>query len=442
MRVTVVGTGYVGLVTGACLADFGNTVCCLDSDDRKVEALKAGQIPIYEPGLEELVTRHVAAKRLTFTSSYAEAVSEFEPTVVFLAVGTPYAADGAADLRHVRAAAGEVGHALRAVQTVVVNKSTVPVGTADLVEGILRETVRPGCSFSVVSNPEFLKEGTAVADFMRPDRVVVGLVEDAARRVMTELYKPVVRDLSRLYFTSRRSAELSKYACNAMLATRISFMNELACLAEKVGADIEDVRQVMSTDPRIGAKFLYAGCGWGGSCFGKDLYALCATGAKHAVPLRLAKAALDVNIGQQYVLSTKINDHFGDKRGTVAVWGLAFKPETDDARDAPALSLIEDLCRNGWQVRAFDPRAAQHFADLLLQRGAANIQNFEVADSAYNALVDADALVLVTEWHEFRRPDWSYVKKLLRRPVLFDGRNVWDREEVKRLGFTCYGIGR
>ncbi|MBI4509803.1 MAG: UDP-glucose/GDP-mannose dehydrogenase family protein [Deltaproteobacteria bacterium] len=432
MRLAVIGTGYVGLVAGAGFADFGNDVVCCDVDTKKIARLLAGEIPIYEPGLDTLVARSVKHGRLRFSSDIETSIAKAE--VVFIAVGTPQSADGSADLSSVVAVAEAIGRSITGF-TVVVNKSTVPIGTADRVrETIAARTTHP---FAVVSNPEFLKEGDAVNDFMKPDRVIIGTDDERARAVMRHLYAPFVRTNDRLQFMEARSAELTKYAANALLATRISFMNELANLAEKVGADIEHVRRGVGSDPRIGPKFLFPGAGFGGSCFPKDIKALLHAGKVSEIPLDIVDAVDRVNARQKTVLASKIEKHFqGDVAGkTIAVWGLAFKPQTDDIREAPALVLIERLLSLGAKVVAHDPVAMDNVRALHGDKIA-------LAPGMYEALEGADGLALVTEWHEFRTPDFARIKGQLRQPVIFDGRNVWNPGELRSMGFTYYGIGR
>jgi UDPglucose 6-dehydrogenase len=432
MRLTVIGTGYVGLVVGAGFADFGNDVCCTDVDVDKIARLRGGEVPIHEPGLDDLVARNVREGRLCFTSDVPAAVGEAE--VVFVAVGTPAAADGAPDMSAVYAVAETIGRSMRA-GTLVVTKSTVPVGTADRIARIIGSVTK--LPFTVVANPEFLKEGDAVNDFMKPHRIIVGTDDERAREVLRHLYGPFVRTNDRLQFMDARSAELTKYAANALLATRISFMNELANLAERVGADVEHVRKGLGSDPRIGPRFLFPGAGFGGSCFPKDLKALLHTAREAEMPLEIVCAADRANTRQKAVLGDKIRRHFGDAlRGrTVAVWGLAFKPMTDDVREAPALELIRGLLAEGVHVTAFDPAAMDGVRRLFGDRVV-------LAPGMYEALEGADGLALVTEWHEFRRPDFARMKALMREAAVFDGRNVWDPKELRALGFSYYGIGR
>jgi UDPglucose 6-dehydrogenase len=442
MQLTVVGTGYVGLVAGAGFADFGNDVACVDVDANKIARLQRGEIPIYEPGLEALIAQNVRAGRLRFSTDVASAVRGAE--VVLIAVGTPSSADGSADMSAVYAVAETIGRTLAEPEsperphpqlTVIATKSTVPVGTADRIKAIVGGLAsRP---FAVASNPEFLKEGDAVNDFMKPDRIIIGSDSHQACEVLRHLYSPFVRTSDRVHVMDARSAELTKYAANALLATRISFMNDLAVLAEKLGADIELVRKGVGADPRIGPKFLFAGPGFGGSCFPKDLAALLYTSRGAGHELALVRAAEDVNARQKRVLGQKVEGHFGSNLAgkTIGVWGLAFKPQTDDIREAPALTLIDDLLRAGAHVRAHDPQAMGNVAALYGDQIA-------LADTMYGAAEGVDALVLVTEWHEYRRPDFHRLKKLMREPSLFDGRNVWDPEEIRDLGFLYVGIGR
>jgi UDPglucose 6-dehydrogenase len=439
MNVTVIGTGYVGLVAGACLADAGNHVLCLDVDARKIAQLRAGGMPIYEPGLENIVARNREAGRLVFTTDVAASVAH--GALQLIAVGTPPDEDGSADLQHVVAAARGIGRHMDGYR-VVVTKSTVPVGTADKVrEAILDELAKRGerHDFSVVSNPEFLKEGAAIEDFMRPDRIVVGADDARAGALLRELYAPFQRNHERILMMSVRSAELTKYAANAMLATRISFMNELANLAERLGADIEEVRQGIGSDPRIGYHFLYAGVGYGGSCFPKDVAALQRTAEEAGRPLQLVSAVEKVNEAQKHVLGTKIKAHFGARLAgrRIAVWGLAFKPNTDDMREASSRVLIADLLAEGAMVRGYDPVAGEA-ARGLFER----YQSVEIANSAMDALEGCDALAIVTEWREFRSPDFAAVRAKLATPVIFDGRNLYDPAVVRSYGIEYHPIGR
>jgi UDPglucose 6-dehydrogenase len=439
MKVTVIGTGYVGLVSGACLAEMGNHVVCLDVDREKIRMLRNGGIPIYEPGLKELVEKNVSAGRLTFTLDVKQAVRH--GTIQLIAVGTPPDEDGSADLKHVLAVARDIGRYIEGYK-VVVNKSTVPVGTADKVREAIADELAIRAAqiqFSVVSNPEFLKEGAAVEDFLRPDRVVVGADDERAGLLMRSLYAPFLRNRDRVLMMDVRSAELTKYAANAMLATRISFMNELALLAEKVGADIEHVRTGIGADPRIGTQFLYAGAGYGGSCFPKDVKALFCTGEQHGVTLQVLRAVEAANEAQKRVLSDRIVERFGsDLTGRrFALWGLAFKPDTDDMREAPSKVLITELLARGASIHAYDPAAMPEARRVFAER-----REIKYADSAMQALEGADALIVITEWKEFRSPDFSEIKAALRQFVVFDGRNIYSTETVKAAGLEYYPIGR
>ncbi|MCP1290590.1 MULTISPECIES: UDP-glucose/GDP-mannose dehydrogenase family protein [unclassified Chromobacterium] len=439
MKITVIGTGYVGLVTGTCLAETGYHVCCLDVDPNKIAILKQGGIPIFEPGLEDMVRRNVAAGRLSFTTDIAESVAFGD--VQFIAVGTPPDEDGSADLQYVLAAARNIGRHMTDYK-VIVDKSTVPVGTADLVKAAVAETLAErgeALEFSVVSNPEFLKEGAAIDDFMRPDRVVIGVDDERAAAMMRRLYAPFQRNHERVLLMDVRSAELTKYAANAMLATRISFMNELANLAESLGADIEQVRLGMGSDPRIGYHFLYPGVGYGGSCFPKDVKALVQTAKENGHDLRVLSAVEEANDLQKLRLVDKVLARFGqDLSGRrFAMWGLAFKPNTDDMREAPSRVIAEELSRRGAEVVAFDP-VAIHEA----QRVMGDIAGLSFADDMMAALRQADALLIVTEWKMFRAPDLSAVKQALKQPLVFDGRNMYDPAWMREQGFDYFAIGR
>jgi UDPglucose 6-dehydrogenase len=438
MNITVIGTGYVGLVTGACLADAGNTVFCLDVDKGKIARLNEGQIPIFEPGLEPVVKRNREAGRLRFSTDVAASVAHGE--LQLIAVGTPPGEDGSADLQHVVAAARAIGRHMQGYK-VVVTKSTVPVGTADKVkQAIIQELKKrgTGSDFTVVANPEFLKEGAAVEDFMRPDRIIIGSDDARAVALLRQLYAPFQRNRERVIVMGVRSAELTKYAANSMLATRISFMNEVANLAEAIGADIEEVRRGIGSDPRIGYQFLYAGAGFGGSCFPKDVKALQRSAGEAGHPLRLLAAVEAVNEAQKHVLAGKIRRHFGSLSGkTIALWGLAFKANTDDLREAPSLSLIDDLTREGASVQAYDP-AAGHEARKLFEKNG----NVKIVDSAIDALEAADALAIVTEWQEFRSPDFAAIREKLKTPAIFDGRNLYDPAAVRAQGLEYFPIGR
>jgi len=442
MRISVIGTGYVGLVTGTCLAESGNDVICMDIDAGKIEQLNAGRVPIYEPGLEELIKRNVAHGRLSFTTEMKRAVTRSE--IIFIAVGTPPGEDGSADLKYVLAVARDIGKHLNGYK-IVVNKSTVPVGTGDKVRAAVASRTRH--AFDVVSNPEFLKEGAAVEDFMSPDRVVIGAESAKAVRIMAELYSSFTRKGDRILVMDIRSAEMTKYASNAMLATKISFINELANICGGLGADIDSVRKGMGYDKRIGFEFLFPGVGYGGSCFPKDVKALVQTAKQVGVDARVLKAVEAVNDRQKSVLYEKIVDHFtrtGAKRPagkqplagrTIAVWGLSFKPRTDDMREAPSIVIIKKLLKAGAEVKAHDPVAMDE-AYKIFKNG------IFLAPDSYEALKGADALALVTEWNEFRTPDFVRMKKLMRTPVVFDGRNILNREELQKFGFRYYGIGR
>lgn len=439
MKLTVIGTGYVGLVSGACLADVGNDVLCLDVDAEKIRILEDGGIPIHEPGLLEMVRRNVEAGRLSFTTDVERAARY--GSVQFIAVGTPPDEDGSADLQYVLAAARNIGKYMDGYR-VIVDKSTVPVGTADKVRAAVAEELAARGSdvaFSVVSNPEFLKEGAAVDDFMRPDRIVVGADDEQAIALMRQLYAPFQRNHDKLVFMDVRSAELTKYAANAMLATRISFMNELANLAETLGADIELVRQGIGSDPRIGWHFLYAGCGYGGSCFPKDVKALIKTAGEHGNSLRVLTAVEEANDAQKHVLIDKIVARFGDDLSgkRFAMWGLAFKPNTDDMRDAPSRVIIAELFKRGATVTAYDPVSM-----LESERIFGDETRLTYAGRPKSALEGADALVIVTEWKEFRSPDFDVIKSRLRTPVIFDGRNMYDPALVRAQGIEYFGIGR
>jgi UDPglucose 6-dehydrogenase len=439
MRVTIFGSGYVGLVTGACLADAGNHVMCVDVDAGKIERLNGGEVPIHEPGLDALIARNAEAGRLQFTTDAAAGVKH--GLFQIIAVGTPPDEDGSADLRHVLSVARTLGEHIDEYR-VVITKSTVPVGTADKVRAALNETLAArgqAADFDVVSNPEFLKEGAAIGDFMKPDRIIVGTDNPRVTELMRLLYEPFTRNHDRLIVMDIRSAELTKYAANAMLATKISFMNELANLAERFGADIERVRIGIGSDPRIGYSFIYPGAGYGGSCFPKDVQALerSARGLNYEASLLSAVEA--VNRRQKEVLFGKIHRHFGGRLGgrTVAVWGLAFKPNTDDMREAPSRVLMEALWQAGARVRAYDPVAMDEARRIYGERA-----DLALCSSANAALEGADALAIVTEWSEFRSPDYDHIKSQLQQPVIFDGRNLYDPAFLARLGFTYYGIGR
>lgn len=437
MKVAIVGTGYVGLVTGTCFAEMGTEVYCVDIDSRKIDNLKKGIIPIYEPGLEEMVRRNVQAERLHFTTELKECLNDVE--VLFSAVGTPPDEDGSADLKYVLDVARTIGRYMTKY-LLVVTKSTVPVGTAQIIKQTIQHELDlrgVDLSFDIASNPEFLKEGTAISDFMSPDRVVVGVESERAEALMSKLYRPFLLNNFRVIYMDVPSAEMTKYAANAMLATRISFMNDIANLCEIIGADVNMVRKGIGTDERIGSRFLYPGCGYGGSCFPKDVKALVRTGVENGYPMRILQAVEDVNEMQKTILFQKLYKHFnGDLKGKkIALWGLAFKPETDDMREAPSLVLIDKMIEAGCEVTAYDPIAmaeAQRRIDGKVL----------YAKDIYDSVVDADALVLVTEWKEFRMPSWNAIKKLMRVPLVIDGRNIYDKSELAENGFTYYCIGR
>ncbi|MEZ6014632.1 MAG: UDP-glucose/GDP-mannose dehydrogenase family protein [Planctomycetota bacterium] len=433
MRIAVVGTGYVGLVAGTCFAESGNTVTCIDIDERKVRKLREGQVPIYEPGLEELLKRNARDGRLKFTTDYAEGIPGAD--VVFIAVGTPPGEDGSADVRYVLGAAESIAKHMTGY-TVVVDKSTVPVGTAAKVaERMSSHTTHP---FDVVSNPEFLKEGAAIDDFLKPDRVVIGANSERAARVMQELYEPFVRTGNPILTMDVASAELTKYAANAMLATRISFMNEIANICSLVGADVDAVRRGIGSDDRIGSRFLFSGVGYGGSCFPKDVQAIHRTARDHGYDFKIVQAVEEVNHLQKTLQHRQIVKHFGpDLTGRrFAIWGLAFKPNTDDMREAPAIELVRALRESGATVVAHDPEAMREAKEHYIG------DVIEYSEHPMDALKGADALVVVTEWNEFRRPDFQAVKTALKQPVVFDGRNIYPRRTLEELGFTYYGIGR
>lgn len=452
MKVTIVGSGYVGLVTGACLAELGNTVFCLDLDQKKIDILNSGGVPIYEPGLQEMIARNRSAGRIQFSTDIAAAVEHGE--IQFIAVGTPPDEDGSADLQYVIAAARNIGKYMNSSK-VIVDKSTVPVGTAEKVTaaivGELKKRNLDPAWCSVVSNPEFLKEGAAVEDFMRPDRIVIGTNHDAAglraKELMRKLYAPFNRHHERTYYMDVKSAELTKYAANAMLATRISFMNELANLADAVGADIEAVRQGIGSDSRIGYGFLYAGTGYGGSCFPKDVSALSKTALQHGRDLKILEAVEAVNREQKTILIEKITKRFGNdlSKHRFAMWGLAFKPNTDDMREAPSRFIIAELVKRGAQVVAHDPVAmteAQHALELDFQTKPDELKRVSLVKTPEDALAGASALIIVTEWKAFRSPDFDRLKQAMQNPIIFDGRNLYEPQSMTELGFEYYGIGR
>ncbi len=433
MRVAIIGSGYVGLVSGACFADFGHVVCCVDKDETKIEALRRGEIPIFEPGLSDLVAKNVRAGRLSFATELAEPVRTAE--AVFIAVGTPSRrGDGFADLSYVYQAAREIAAALEGY-TVVVTKSTVPVGTGDEVERIIRETA-PRASFAVVSNPEFLREGAAIADFKRPDRIVIGAEDERARAVMSELYRPLYLNQAPILFTSRRTAELTKYAANAFLATKITFINEIADLCEKVGANVQEVARGIGLDNRIGTKFLHAGPGFGGSCFPKDTLALIKTAQDYGAPIRIVETVVAVNDQRKRAMARKVIAACGGSvRGKrIAILGLTFKPNTDDMREAPSLAIITALQDAGATIRAYDPEGMEQAKRLL--------EGVDYAEDAYACADGADALVLVTEWDAFRALDFARLKRLLKSPILVDLRNIYPPGEAEKHGFTYVSVGR
>ena len=438
MKIAIVGTGYVGLVSGTCFADMGAEVTCVDVDANKIERLKAGDVPIYEPGLQTLVLRNQKAGRLTFTTSIEETLSS-GAEAVFSAVGTPPDEDGSADLSYVLEVARSIGRNMDRYLCVV-TKSTVPVGTADLVRKVIQEELdRRGVEvdFDVASNPEFLKEGKAISDFMSPDRVVVGVDTERARKLMERLYRPFTLSSDRMIFTDIRSAEMIKYAANAMLATRISFMNDIANLCDRVGADVEMVRKGIGSDHRIGTKFLYPGCGYGGSCFPKDVKAIIRTAAQHGYDMKVLKAVEEGNENQKRLLFDKLKEHFkGDLKGKkVTLWGLAFKPETDDMREAPALIMVDLLLKAGAEVTAYDP--------IAMNEGKRRLgDSIAYATDMYEALRGADALVLLTEWKELRMPDWKKVHSYMQTPLVLDGRNIYSRKELEKEGFRYYALGK
>ncbi|QRQ99472.1 UDP-glucose dehydrogenase family protein [Dyadobacter sandarakinus] len=431
MKLAVVGTGYVGLVTGTCFAETGNQVTCVDIDVNKVERLKKGEIPIYEPGLDVLFDRNVAEGRLTFTTDLKEGIKDAE--VIFLALPTPPGEDGSADLKYILKVAHDLGPILESY-TVIIDKSTVPVGTAEKVKNAIAKAAT--VEFDVISNPEFLREGVAVEDFMKPDRVVIGTTSDKAKKLMEKLYAPLVRQGNPIIFMDERSAEMTKYAANSFLAMKITFMNEIANLCEKVGANVDDIRKGIGTDTRIGKRFLFAGIGYGGSCFPKDVQALAKTSDDYGYDFRTLKAVMDVNYDQKQRLIPVVKDYFdGNLAGkTIAVWGLAFKPYTDDIREAPALENIQALVAAGAKVTVYDPEAMENVKKL--------IPEITYCHTAYAALDDADALMIFTEWPQFRTPDFAKMGKLLKEKVIFDGRNLYELDQMRDLGFTYYSIGR
>ena len=439
MKIAVVGTGYVGLVTGTCLADYGNDVICVDVMEEKIEKLKKGIIPIYEPGLEGMVLENYNSGRLDFTTDIQSALQKSD--ICFIAVGTPMGEDGSADLQYVLGVAESIGKYMDH-HIYVIDKSTVPVGTAKKVRETIQKELdkrQSPLTFDVISNPEFLKEGTAVEDCSRPDRIVIGTDNDNAAKVMREMYLPLVKNTESFIFMDIASAEMTKYTANAMLATKISFMNEISNICELVGADVNKVRMGIGSDHRIGFQFIYPGCGYGGSCFPKDVQALIKTSADYGYETRILNAVENVNADQKMVLVRKIVKKYGeDLTGkTFAVWGLAFKPKTDDMRQAPAITLIQELTKRGAKIKAYDPKAVNEAKECYLKGN----ENVEYCESKYSALMDADAMILVTEWKEFRAPDFYEIKQRLNNPVIFDGRNQYDAERLEELGFEYYQIG-
>jgi UDPglucose 6-dehydrogenase len=437
MKIAMIGTGYVGLVTGTCFAESGNDVCCVDTNEKKINDLLEGNIPIYEPGLDVLVKRNYNNERLSFTTNLESAVDK--SLLLFIAVGTPPDEDGSADLSHVLAVAKGIGQCMKEYK-IIVDKSTVPVGTAQLVKKTIQEELdKRGVSieFDVVSNPEFLKEGNAIDDFMKPDRVVVGCDNVRTGEIMKELYSPFVRTGKPILVMDVASAEMTKYAANAMLATKISFMNDIANLCERLGVDVAQVRQGIGSDSRIGYSFIFPGPGYGGSCFPKDVQAIVKTGEQHGYKLEILSAVESVNNRQKKVLFDKLKRYYGDelKNKTIAVWGLAFKPNTDDMREAPSIVLIKNLIAEGCKVKAYDPEAAKEAYKIFGDK-------IEYVKKQYDALEGADALVIVTEWNEFRRPDFDKIKSLLKQPVIMDGRNLFDPKKMAEMGFVYEGIGR
>lgn len=440
MKIAVIGTGYVGLVSGACFAEMGNTVTCVDIDKSKIEQLKQGQIPIYEPGLAQMVLKNNNKGTLLFSTSLKESIQGM--SLVFITVGTPIGEDGSADLQYVLSVAKEVGKNMNQ-RLIVVDKSTVPVGTADLVKKTIQEELdkrKVDIEFDIVSNPEFLKEGAAVEDFMRPDRVVIGAENEKAFSVMKELYSPFFRTHDRFIMMDLRSAEMTKYAANAMLATKISFMNEISNICEKVGADINQVRVGIGSDKRIGYSFIYPGAGYGGSCFPKDIKALKKTAEDNNYEAQLIAAVENVNNRQKFVISNKIISKYGEnlEGRSFAIWGLAFKPGTDDMREAPSIVIINELIKRGAKVNVYDPKATEKAEKIYL----AGVKGIEYFDSKYSALTNADAMILLTEWKEFRSPDFIEIKSRLKQPIIFDGRNQYNAFKLNEKGFEYYQIGK
>lgn len=433
MNITVVGTGYVGLVSGTCFAETGNNVVCVDIDENKVLRMQNGEVPIYEPGLEVLFERNTKQGRLSFTTSLAEGIKDAE--IIFLALPTPPGADGSADLKYILKVADDLSHLITDYK-VIVDKSTVPVGTADKVHACLAANLDESL-FDVVSNPEFLREGVAVDDFMKPERVVIGTSSLRAKEVMEKLYSPFVRQGNPVIFMDEKSAEMTKYAANSFLATKITFMNEVANLCEEVGANVDMVRKGIGSDSRIGKRFLFPGVGYGGSCFPKDVQALAKTAQENDYDFRILKSVMEVNEDQKSILSTRIKKYFGESisNKTICIWGLAFKPNTDDIREAPALTIINELLNAGALVRAFDPEAMPNVKEILGEK-------ITYCNNQYEALEGADALAVITEWNVFRTPNYEKIKSLLKEPIVFDGRNVFDPEDMKERGFIYSSIGR
>jgi UDPglucose 6-dehydrogenase len=432
MRICVVGTGYVGLVVGTGLAETGNKVYCVDKDQNKIEQLKKGIIPIYEPGLEELAKRNHKEKRLFFTTSLKETVPDSD--IIYIAVGTPEKEDGTVDLSYVISAAEEIGENIGNSYKIIINKSTVPVGTAKKVKKIIENKTKT--TFDVVSNPEFLKEGTALQDFMKPDRIIIGTDNPDVAEKMKELYEPFVRTGNPILVMKTESAEMTKYACNTMLASRISFMNEIANLCEKVGADIEEVRIGMGKDPRIGSKFLFAGIGYGGSCFPKDVKGIIHKGKEHGIHMKVCESVDKVNEAQKKIIFNKVKKRFGElKDKKMAIWGLSFKPQTDDMRDAPSITTINLLISEGVRLKVYDPQAMNNAKEIFKDK-------IEYCKTPFDCLKHSEALIILTEWNEFRNPDFKSIGELMSKKIIFDGRNIYDPIKVKNEGFEYYGIGR
>jgi UDPglucose 6-dehydrogenase len=434
MRIAVVGTGYVGLVTGTCFAESGHKVTCIDIDEPKIKKLKQGQLPIFEPDLDTLLQRNINEGRINFTTSLADGIKNAQ--IIFMALPTPPDEDGSADLSYILGAAKDIGPLLKNY-TVIVNKSTVPVGTAEKVREAIEKEAKT--NFDVVSNPEFLREGLAVSDFMNPNRIVIGTKSEKAKKIMSELYAPFVRSGSPLYFMDERSSEMTKYAANAFLALKISFMNEIANLCDETGANVDDIRIGIGSDERIGSKFLYPGIGYGGSCFPKDVRALHKTALDHGYTFKIIEAVTEINSLQKKVLTNKIKKYYKDnlKGKTFALWGLAFKPDTDDIREAPAIEIIDDLIAAGAKIQAFDPEANKNVRRLY-----GDNSDLTLVENEYDALKNADALIIATEWAEFKSPDFNKIKKLLNKSTIFDGRNIYNPTQMEDEGFEYYSIGR